>query len=75
MARLVDTLPESMRGGHAASSDGLLEPVAEALRPGDLVTVKGSLGSRMAPVVEALLALDSETGNGGEIRRAAGGRG
>jgi UDP-N-acetylmuramoyl-tripeptide--D-alanyl-D-alanine ligase len=75
MARLVDTLPESMRGGHAASSDGLLEPVAEALRPGDLVTVKGSLGSRMAPVVEALLALQGDNTNGGTVRRAAGSRG
>jgi len=75
MARLIEALPEPIRGLHAAMSDGLVGPVAEAVRPGDIVTVKGSLGSRMAPVVEALLALNSENGNGGEIRRAASGRG
>jgi UDP-N-acetylmuramoyl-tripeptide--D-alanyl-D-alanine ligase len=75
MLQLIEALPKAMRGLHAAVSDGLVDPVAEAARPGDIVTVKGSLGSRMAPVVEALLALDSENGNGGEIRRAASGRG
>jgi len=75
MERLIEALPESMRGQHAQASTGLAGPVAAAVRPGDIVTVKGSLGSRMALVVEALLALDSENGNGGEIRRAASGRG
>ncbi len=75
MARLIEVLPRRMQGLHAAASDGLLGPVAKAVRPGDIVTVKGSLGSRMAPVVDALLALNSENGNGGEIRRAASGRG
>jgi UDP-N-acetylmuramoyl-tripeptide--D-alanyl-D-alanine ligase len=75
MLQLIEALPKAMRGLHAAVSDGLVDPVAKAARPGDIVTVKGSLGSRMAPVVEALLALDSENGNGGEIRRAASGRG
>ena len=75
MERLIDALPKRMRGLHVDASDGLVGPVTEAVRPGDIVTVKGSLGSRMAPVVDALLALDSENGNGGVIRRAAGGRG
>ena len=75
MARLFEALPRAMRGLHAAESDGLVGPVTGAVRPGDIVTVKGSLGSRMAPVVDALLALDSENGNDGEIRRAASGRG
>lgn len=74
MTRLIEALPASMRGVHVAASDGLTGPVAAAVQPGDIVTVKGSLGSRMAVVVEALLALDSENGNGGEIRRAASGR-
>jgi len=75
MVRLIEALPETMRGLHASTSDGLTGPVAAAVRPGDIVTVKGSLGSRMAVVVQALLALDSENGNGGEVRRTAGGRG
>jgi UDP-N-acetylmuramoyl-tripeptide--D-alanyl-D-alanine ligase len=75
MARLIEALPDSMRGLHAASSDGLVGPVAQAVRPDDVITVKGSLGSRMAPVVEALLALQSGNTNGDAVRRAVGGRG
>jgi UDP-N-acetylmuramoyl-tripeptide--D-alanyl-D-alanine ligase len=30
--------------------------VTEAARAGDVIMVKGSLGSRMAPIVEALIA-------------------
>ena len=75
MARLIDALPEALRGLHAATSDGLIDPVTQAVRPGDVVTVKGSLGSRMAPVIEALLALDTDDSNGDAARRTAGGRG
>ncbi len=75
MAQLIEALPKPMRGRHAVASDALVGPVTAAVRAGDIVTVKGSLGSRMAPVVEALLDLDCENGNGGEIRRAASGRG
>ena len=75
MARLIEVLPKPMRGLYTPASDGLVGPVEEAVRPGDIVTVKGSLGSRMAPVVQALLALNCENGNGGAIRRTAGGRG
>jgi len=34
----------------------MAEIIAAALRPGDVVTVKGSLGSRMAIIVKRLLA-------------------
>ena len=71
MARLIDALPEARRGLHAAASDGLVGPVCEAVRAGDVITVKGSLGSRMAPVVEALLALG---GKDGELRLVANGQ-
>jgi len=58
MAALDAALPPERRGGHVASSAELVPVVRPALRPGDVVLVKGSLGSRMGPVVEALLGLD-----------------
>lgn len=56
MAALDRALPAAIRGDWAADSDALAPIVAAALRPGDTVTVKGSLGSRMARVVDALRA-------------------
>ncbi len=57
MAALNAVLPAALRGGHAETSAELLPLVAAAVRSGDIVMVKGSLGSKMAPIVEALLAL------------------
>ena len=57
MAALRDALPAAVRGAHAERSDGIVEPICRAIAAGDAVLVKGSLGMRMAPVVEALLAL------------------
>ena len=62
MARLHAALPTALRGAHAPSSDLLLPFVRAALKPGDVVVVKGSLGSRMGRIVEALLADASEGG-------------
>jgi len=70
MARLYEALPPRRRGGHAASSAALQPQLLAALRPGDAVMVKGSLGSRMGPLVEALLRLGAEADP-----RAAGGGG
>ncbi len=56
MAALHRALPPSLRGPHAADSTALAARVVEELRPGDVLLVKGSLGSRMARVVEALEA-------------------
>jgi UDP-N-acetylmuramoyl-tripeptide--D-alanyl-D-alanine ligase len=56
MKRLHDALPARMRGGHAATSAEMAEIMATVVRSGDVVTVKGSLGSRMAEVVKRLLA-------------------
>ena len=57
MAALHAALPPALRGAHRPDSQALAPVVAEALRPGDAVLVKGSLGSRMARVVEALTGL------------------
>lgn len=54
MRSLYDALPESRRGAYAEGSEGLVQPLTEMIRAGDVVMVKGSLGSRMALLVEAL---------------------
>ena len=54
MHALWDALPASRRGGYAEDSAALEAQVLPAIRAGDVVMVKGSLGSRMAPIVKAL---------------------
>ncbi|MEJ0059422.1 MAG: UDP-N-acetylmuramoyl-tripeptide--D-alanyl-D-alanine ligase, partial [Terricaulis sp.] len=61
MAALMEALPQSLRGGYAESADALIPLLTEALRDGDVVLVKGSNGSRMSRVVDALSRLDRET--------------
>jgi UDP-N-acetylmuramoyl-tripeptide--D-alanyl-D-alanine ligase len=51
---LWEALPASRRGGYAEDSAALEAQVLLAIRAGDVVMVKGSLGSRMAPIVKAL---------------------
>jgi UDP-N-acetylmuramoyl-tripeptide--D-alanyl-D-alanine ligase len=60
MAGLQAAVPPALRGGHAGDAAALGPMVAAALRPGDGVLVKGSLGSRMKLVVQALDALAAE---------------
>ncbi len=57
MRRLYDAVPDGHRGGHAPDSAALAPLVAGAVRPGDAVLVKGSLGSRMRLVVQRLEGL------------------
>jgi UDP-N-acetylmuramoyl-tripeptide--D-alanyl-D-alanine ligase len=73
MAHLWDKLPPPMRGGHAASAEKLAPLVVSAVRPGDVVTVKGSAGSRTGQIVRALLALDSDDG-GYDSQRVVNGK-
>jgi len=54
MGSLFQALPAERQGAYAKSSADLLPAVLEAVQPGDIVMIKGSLGSRMAPLVEAL---------------------
>jgi UDP-N-acetylmuramoyl-tripeptide--D-alanyl-D-alanine ligase len=56
MQRLFDALPAEKRGAWAPKSDGIAAALGDQVRAGDVVMVKGSLGSRMAPLVEALLS-------------------
>ena len=55
MAALHEALPKARRGAHAPDSDALATIVTAAVGPGDAVMVKGSLGSRMAVIVTALM--------------------
>ncbi len=54
MQHLRDALPPAKHGAHAVDSAALAPLVAAALRPGDVVLVKGSLGSKMKVIVEAI---------------------
>jgi UDP-N-acetylmuramoyl-tripeptide--D-alanyl-D-alanine ligase len=73
MLHMWHALPAAVRGGHAETSQKLAPLVAGAVKAGDVVTVKGSAGTRMGVVVEALLALDSSAAAGARAA-AAGGR-
>ncbi|MEC4591191.1 UDP-N-acetylmuramoylalanyl-D-glutamyl-2,6-diaminopimelate--D-alanyl-D-alanine ligase [Nitrospirillum amazonense] len=59
MRHLFDRLPPERRGAHAHTSADLAPLVGAAVRANDIVMVKGSAGSRMALVVDALKALDN----------------
>jgi UDP-N-acetylmuramoyl-tripeptide--D-alanyl-D-alanine ligase len=54
MAELFAAVPEPMRGAHTQDSASLAPILARALAPGDAILIKGSLGSRMKLVVNAL---------------------
>lgn len=54
MRNLWDALSTGKRGGYAGSAAALESQVLASVRAGDVVMVKGSLGSRMKPVVTAL---------------------
>jgi len=56
MKSLWDALPAARRGGYAENSTALASLLLQALKPGDTVLVKGSFGSRMSVIVEALKA-------------------
>lgn len=55
MASLSSALPAAMRGGHADTAQTLSPLVQSIIRSGDVVTIKGSFGSRTALIVEELL--------------------
>jgi UDP-N-acetylmuramoyl-tripeptide--D-alanyl-D-alanine ligase len=59
-----DALPSERRGGYAVSAAALEAGVLGALRAGDAVMVKGSLGSKMSPIVKTLTRQFSSQGGG-----------
>jgi len=56
MRALWDKLAPSQRGVHRPDSAALAGEVAAAVKAGDVIAVKGSLGSKMKIVVDAILA-------------------
>jgi UDP-N-acetylmuramoyl-tripeptide--D-alanyl-D-alanine ligase len=54
MGSLFQALPASHQGAYAKTAEELQPKLLGAVGPGDAIMVKGSLGSRMAPLVEAL---------------------
>jgi UDP-N-acetylmuramoyl-tripeptide--D-alanyl-D-alanine ligase len=63
MTALRGVLPGGMVAGHADRSEEIADAVAAAVRPGDVVLVKGSLGTNMKPIVQALEALGNGEGS------------
>ncbi len=55
MEALWQALPAERRGGYAKDSAALESEVLAAVRGGDAIMVKGSFGSRMGPIVKALV--------------------
>ncbi|WP_425305394.1 UDP-N-acetylmuramoylalanyl-D-glutamyl-2,6-diaminopimelate--D-alanyl-D-alanine ligase [Chthonobacter albigriseus] len=55
MKSLWQVLPRPMRGAYAESSAALEPILIEDVRGGDAIMIKGSFGSRMGPLVEALI--------------------
>jgi UDP-N-acetylmuramoyl-tripeptide--D-alanyl-D-alanine ligase len=54
MGGLFGALPASRQGIYAKTAEELQPKLLAAIGPGDAIMVKGSLGSRMGPLVEAL---------------------
>jgi UDP-N-acetylmuramoyl-tripeptide--D-alanyl-D-alanine ligase len=54
MRNLWDALSTGKRGGYADNASGLEALLATAIRAGDAIMIKGSLGSRMKTIVDAL---------------------
>jgi UDP-N-acetylmuramoyl-tripeptide--D-alanyl-D-alanine ligase len=54
MQALWEALPTGRRGGYAETAAALEQAVLAAIRDGDAVMVKGSLGSKMGPIVKTL---------------------
>ncbi len=73
MSHLAEALPNKLNGGHAENADQLTKLVTEAVAPGDVITVKGSAGSRMGVIVEALLALQADQESSSSPQRAVNG--
>ena len=65
MHSLWEALPAAQRGAWAGTAAELAPAVADAVRAGDVVMVKGSNGSRASLVVQMLTAAEPAGAGGG----------
>lgn len=63
MKRLFNALPTAQRGLWAETSDGLKAALLGEIAAGDVITIKGSLGMRMGPLVAAVKEASSAKGS------------
>ena len=61
MNHLWPAIAPRQRGGYAGTSSDIAKAVTGAVRAGDIVMIKGSYGSKMRVVVEALRALSTQS--------------
>jgi UDP-N-acetylmuramoyl-tripeptide--D-alanyl-D-alanine ligase len=61
MAALWQAIPERKRGAYAEQSTELAPELMRNLRAGDVVLVKGSFGSRMSVIIDALKSREAAT--------------
>jgi len=61
MAALWQVIPARTRGAYAEKSTELAPELMRNLRAGDVVLVKGSFGSRMSVIIEALKLREAAT--------------
>lgn len=55
MAHLYELLPPELRGAYASTSLELIPYVMDSVIKGDIISIKASLGTRVKPIVDALL--------------------
>jgi UDP-N-acetylmuramoyl-tripeptide--D-alanyl-D-alanine ligase len=54
MTNLVEAVPAALVSAHTLASADIVDRICAEIRPGDAVMVKGSKGTRMTPIVQAL---------------------
>ncbi len=64
MAHLAAALAPDTAAHHAQTSGELVDPLLKILEPNDVIVVKGSLGTNMRPIVDALVNLDATQSGG-----------
>ena len=69
MWELRKLLPHEICGGHGQKSSDIANEVAGEIRAGDLVLVKGSLGTDMASIINAIHALNSRGSDASKPRK------